>query len=90
MRVRIAVELTEGELEILNRPVRGSGGFQGLLRRLQRNVVERTLILEVQDIERILRYATDYGEGGFQSRLRAALVGGIRAIVEVATPYLNP
>jgi hypothetical protein len=88
MRVRIAVDLSELEMEALHRPVVGSGGFQSLLRRLQGNLLGRTLLIDLDDVERVLRYASQYGEGGFQGRLRTALVRDITKIVQVARPYV--
>ncbi len=50
----------------------GEGGFQSLLVRLQRNTDRRTgeLCLAEQDLERIPRYAFDYGNGGWENMLR--------------------
>ena len=65
------VSLTDSDLFYLSRPINGSGGFQDLLRRLQSGIDSRarTLTIRSSDIERVLRYANDYGTGGFQGRL---------------------
>lgn len=53
----------------LRRPIRGRGGFQSLLRRLQADLQGNTLSVSPATAARIERYATRYGAGGFQSRL---------------------
>jgi hypothetical protein len=65
------VELTKDELEELNRPVAGQGGFQTFLRGLQKQVNHAvgTVKLTDDDIENIAHYAFDYQQGGFEDRL---------------------
>jgi hypothetical protein len=69
------VTLNAGEIEILFRqdPRRERrGGYQGFLVRLQRKT-DRTsgaLTLTDSDLEKIPRYAFDYGNGGWEDRLR--------------------
>jgi hypothetical protein len=67
----LSVKLTRSEAELVQRPIRGIGGMQSLLRGLQKKLDEETLTLELtnDDVEKILRYAKEYGEGGFQGRL---------------------
>ena len=65
----IVIELDDEQLERLNRPVRGEGGFQSLLRRIQSQIVGKTLVLSEADGERLMRYAKVYSTGGFQQRL---------------------
>ncbi|MTI95925.1 MAG: hypothetical protein FH749_10655 [Firmicutes bacterium] len=62
-------------MEPLLREVKGSGGFQSLLRRLQQgyNPEANTYTLNSEDIEAIIRYATRYNQGGWQDRLRPLL-----------------
>ena len=55
----------------LMRPVRGRGGFQSLLRRLQPRVHGSVLAIEPADLEKLLRYTHAYGGGGFQDRTRS-------------------
>ena len=52
---------------------REDGGYQGLLVRLQNNTNPDTgaLRLTPEDLERIRRYAFDYGNGGWEDRLTA-------------------
>jgi hypothetical protein len=61
--------LTRDDVEQLMRPIRGRGGWQSLLRKLQRQLVGQVLSLTAVDIGRIERYRSRYGKGGWQSRL---------------------
>jgi hypothetical protein len=65
------VFLTQGEVTILDRHVAGFGGYQSLLRRLQSRINRSNgrLDLYPQDLEKIPRYAFDYGNGGWEGRL---------------------
>jgi hypothetical protein len=63
------VQLSEQDLEQLMRPVRGQGGWQSLVRRLQRQVDGDVLSLTEEDQERILHYLLSYGTGGWQDRI---------------------
>ena len=56
------------------RPVAGQGGWQSLLRKLQKQIKGNTLTLTEDDSRRILRYILSYGSGGWQDRL-AAIAG---------------
>jgi hypothetical protein len=64
--------LSQAEQALLLRPVNGEGGYQNLLRRLRRNVDRGSgrLRLSAEDLEQIPRYAFDYGNGGWEDRLR--------------------
>jgi hypothetical protein len=54
---------------------RTRGGFQSLKRMLAvRLAASETLHLSREEFERLVRYATDYGDGGYQRQLRQ-LVG---------------
>jgi len=62
--------LSTSGAEALARPVRGSGGFQTLLRNLQHSKRNgNTVFIDGRLAERIDRYAASYGAGGFQARL---------------------
>lgn len=63
------IELSPEKIERLMRPVARSGGWQSLLRKLQRQVDGRRLALSESDSRRILRYILSYGSGGWQDRL---------------------
>jgi hypothetical protein len=71
----VEVQLSREDLELLIRPVAGQGGWQSLLRKLQRQIDGNTLTLSEDDSRRILRYILSYGSGGWQDRL-AAIAGG--------------
>lgn len=66
------VILSTHEMTVLFRQVNGQGGFQSLLRRLRRKVDRQsgTIKLSAIDREQIPRYAFDYGNGGWENRLR--------------------
>ena len=69
------VHLTPAEIQILDlqNPSSGSdGGWQGLLVRLREKVNRTTgrIDLDAQDLDQIPRYAFDYGNGGWEERLR--------------------
>lgn len=61
--------------------VKGIGGFQNLIKKLQRQYSsqEHLLILEYADIEKMLRYSSRYGRGGFQDRL-APIIEKIKSV----------
>lgn len=68
--------LNEAEKNILLRQDPASetdGGFQKLLVTLQYLVDEKSGVIELPDVllERIPRYAFDYGNGGWESRLKS-------------------
>ncbi|EYD74253.1 hypothetical protein Rumeso_04189 [Rubellimicrobium mesophilum DSM 19309] len=67
------VKLTPTEMAELMRDNSGSGGWQSLMNGLQAKLDKRTgeLRLSPSDLERIPRYAFDYGNGGWESRLRS-------------------
>ena len=74
MDVKVVIELTPEEVELLSRPIHGQGGFQSLLRRLQSQLNDESqLVLTIDDVRRIVRYWARYGTGGFQGRLEAVL-----------------
>ena len=54
-----------------DRPVKGVGGFEGLIRRLQKQVNHATCEIKLvdKDLDDIQRCAFDYQDGGFEHRL---------------------
>ncbi len=68
--MKLIIELSDEALELLNRPVRGSGGWQSLLIRIKEKIVGNELILNVNDAAKIFKYTIEYGQGGFEDRLR--------------------
>ena len=73
MGMKICIELTQAQTRLLKRPIEGSGGWQSLLRLLQRRLEGQDLSLTPGEIARILRYKTRYGQGGFQDRLAGVI-----------------
>ena len=71
MRGRFTAELNEQEAAALMRKVNGQGGFQTLLRSLQKGFDRRTrtVTLDGDQVEKIKRYTQQYGAGGFEDRL---------------------
>lgn len=67
------IVLNQSEMNELRKPNAGSGGWQSLLEGLQGKVNYQTgeITLTKTDLERIQRYAFDYGNGGRESRLIA-------------------
>lgn len=64
------IQLSTAELSRISRPVRGRGGFQSLLRKLQKQLDGDILEVSETDLERLLRYSFEYGQGGFQERTK--------------------
>jgi hypothetical protein len=71
MRGEFKAELEPNEAAALMRPVRGQGGFQSLLRSLQKGFDRKTGVVTLtgDQIEKINRYTSEYGAGGFEDRL---------------------
>lgn len=68
------VTLTPSETTVLfrqNPKTSQDGGFQGFLVSLQNRINRTTgeIELTAQDLERVPRYAFDYGNGGWENRL---------------------
>lgn len=66
------VQLSQETVARLMRPVRGRGGFQSLLRKLQPRISGQILEIDATDYERLNRYSRSYGRGGFQGRTSSA------------------
>jgi hypothetical protein len=71
LRGMFKADLTQQEAEALMRPVMGQGGFQSLLRGLQKSFDKNcgVVTLDGDQIEKINRYTQEYGAGGFEDRL---------------------
>ena len=63
------IVLSNDEVTLLLKPVVGQGGWQSLLRRLQRQLEGSVLVLGPADVQKIVRYRERYGSGGWQGRL---------------------
>lgn len=67
--LKLFVKLSKTEKEILAKPVTGNGGFQCLMKRLQKKVNRSGVELDPDEMTQIYKYATKHGQGGFQDRL---------------------
>lgn len=68
------IRLDPTERELLMREVAGEGGWNSLVRELQKKVnADGSISLSSEEIGRIRRYAQGHGPGGFQNRLTAVL-----------------
>jgi len=67
------IQLNAGEINGPMPPAEGQGGFQDLIRKLHAHLEQETgkLTLDDDDRERIPGYAFDYGNGGYEERLKA-------------------
>lgn len=74
--IEYKVQITDEAKQAISRPVRGIGGFQSVLTRLQNKLRGNTLTISADDVKRLRTYAKSYGDGGFQGRLCKLL--GIR------------
>jgi hypothetical protein len=68
---QIIIPLTTKECAAFKRPINGQGGFQNLLKRLNKKIdpITKTITVSVSDVHYIRKYATKFGQGGFQDRL---------------------
>jgi len=72
--MNINIKLTDEEVALLKKPIRGEGGWQVLLQRLQKKVsADNTISISPSEIETIIRYCQNYGEGGWQKQLSSIL-----------------
>jgi hypothetical protein len=64
--------LNADEMTELMRDCSGQGGWQGLIESLQAKLHRSSgaLTLSVEELERIPRYAFDYGNGGWEAQLK--------------------
>ena len=86
--MKIIIELPNEVLRLLSRTVIGDGGWQGLLRKIQQNISGNELLLGVEDVGKIIRYALDYGQGGYEDRL-LPIVKEIVILANVILAALN-
>lgn len=66
------IMLTPTEVTTLMQHVEGQGGWQSLFRRLQGGYNPKTgeITISTGDVERLRGYCNEYGDGGWQGRLR--------------------
>ena len=80
--VRFKFELTEAEITEIRNAV-GSGGQQTLHRRLVGDLDANggTVTFSDEELGLLIRYMTQYGSGGFQSRLRKAFQRSLKELL---------
>jgi len=69
----MTITLTAQEIDILmlqDPATKEDGGYQRLLIKLQEKLYRNSLDLSDEDLERIPKYAFDYGNGGWENRLK--------------------
>lgn len=80
----ITIKLTTNDAEPLRKKVKKGGGMQDLLINLQSKLTDQnTIVLSPEEIEKILRYGLNYGQGGWQDRL----VGIAMALKRIGIPF---
>lgn len=62
---------------MLQRPIKGRGGFQSLMRRIQLGLRGRQLVVEQADINALIRATKGRAIGGFQRRARDIIVDAV-------------
>jgi hypothetical protein len=67
------VVLNNEAVDAINKPVKGIGGHQQLMNKLKSQLNGAKLKYDEDDLEKLQRYANDYGQGGFQGRFKAIL-----------------
>ncbi|MCZ6172962.1 hypothetical protein [Campylobacter ureolyticus] len=67
------VHLSQSALNAINEEVRGSGGYQTLMRKLQKQLIGTELHYSDDYLEKIKRYAKEYNNGGYQNRFKEIL-----------------
>lgn len=72
------VELTKEARDALNQPIKGKGGYQQLLKKLRGQREKMSLSYDDLDLEKIQRYTTKYGQGGFQNGRLAPILSCIK------------
>lgn len=84
----VAIWLELDELDRLNRPIRGRGGHQTLLRSLADSRQGQVQFVSPVNRAKVLSYAWDYGEGSFQNRIRSLALKLLAA--EASGEFLVP
>jgi len=66
----VCYQIPRKSQRLLRKPVLGTGGFQTLLRRLQKKITGMGRIqLTPEEIAKICKYSTKYGQSGYSGRL---------------------
>lgn len=80
--VRVEIELTPDEVARIQKGLSGRGGYQDILARMQDWLQPGTsrILVPSDELDNVVRYTFDYGDGGFQRRMRS-VAEGIRDLV---------
>lgn len=70
--------LSRADRDLVRRPVAGRGGYQSLLRRIQRGLRGRELHVAEADLDALVRAVSAPRQGGFQQRAAAIVRGPSR------------
>jgi len=67
--MQVTVELTDQEIEAIAAQLKEGGGFQSLFKKLQAGLKANTLTTDARTAKRAIKYAGDYGRGGWEETL---------------------
>ena len=70
-----SIKLDKNAVDAVNKEVNGNGGHQNLMKKLQDqyDCGNGVLKYDDSDLEKLMRYSSKYGKGGFQDRFRVIL-----------------
>ena len=74
----VKIQLTDRQLAKISKPVKGTGGFQSLLRKIQKQIQGDVLEASEVDVERLIHYSFDYEQGEFQEQAKTAADSGTK------------
>ena len=80
------LELSAETADMLRRPIRGQGGFQRLMRRVQAGLSGQRLDVSDDDINALIHATSGRQIGGFQRRARAIIVDAVCQLREDGRP----
>lgn len=66
---KIVIEMDLDTRAALMKPIKGHGGFQSFIRRLQKQVRGKRIALTPEDMLRMHRYSVAQKKGGYQYRM---------------------
>lgn len=67
------VILDNKAIDAIKKSTGNNGGFQTLMKKLSDNLNGQILTYDSDDLEKLERYAKEYGSGGFEDRCKAIL-----------------
>ncbi|MHB1461707.1 MAG: DUF3644 domain-containing protein [Armatimonadota bacterium] len=78
---KMTIELLPTDVERMMRQVNGQGGLQSLFRRLKTCIKQNNVEISFNDAEKISRYASEYGPGGYQGRFPDYLIDACSTMI---------